>query len=290
MVGYTTTDGKFITAATAQSADVKVELNIPKGTIGLNRNGQPLNSISIIQQPAPADPPAETTIIGRVYDIGPSGAVFQPAVALKFNYGGFVLPDGVSEANLVVATWQNENWVEIDGGTVDPVNDTITVPISHFTIFTVMAHTEAAKFEVSTLKLSPSAVAPAESATVKATVSNTGDLIGTYSVVLKVNGNDTSTEKLSLAGHTSKEVSFTLKQDKAGTYSIDVNGVTATLTVRETQTPAETTPTVKPAPTSSAAPAKPAETTPAPAEIKPVGTETPQAGRYNAGGSRGAAA
>jgi hypothetical protein len=239
----------------------------------LNRSRQPLYSISIVPQAAPAEPPADTSIISLAYDIGPTGATFQPPVNLRFTYNELLLPAGVSEANLAVAFWQNEQWVEIDGGTIDPVNNSITVPVSHFTIFTVMAHTAAAKFEVSPLSLSPAVSNPAESVTVKTTVSNTGDLTGSYDVVLKVNGNASSTEKLNLAGHTSKEVSFTLKPDKEGTYTIDVNGTTAKLTVREA--PAETTQTPMPAPAPAATPAKPAETRPMETALAP--TEKPQA-------------
>ncbi len=273
LAGYITTDGRFIAAATAQSVDSKVEISIPKDTIGLNSNRQPLYSISIREQAVPADPPADTRIIGLVYDIGPSGATFQPPVNLKFTYSESLLPAGVSEDNLVIATWQDETWVELEGGTIDAVNNSITVPVSHFTIFTVMAHTAAAKFEVSSLNLSPAVSNPAESITVKTTVSNTGDLTGSYDVVLKVNGNVTSTEKLNLAGHTSKEVSFTLKLDKAGTYTIDINGTAATLTIREA--PAETTETPTPTPAPTATLTKPAETRPP--ETAPAPTEKPTA-------------
>jgi uncharacterized protein YfaS (alpha-2-macroglobulin family) len=98
--------------------------------------------------------------------------------------------------------------------------------------------------------------------TIKVTVANNGDLSGTYNVVLKVNGAVTETKSVTLAGKSSTDVTFVVSPTTAGTYTIDVNGLTGALTVKAlptttppTTTPPTTTPTLTPTPTSTITPA-----------------------------------
>jgi len=236
-----TSSGKIIEDVVAKSADGIAELIIPKGTIAKNRWGQAFYSISIKEKLSPEDPPADSQIIGLVYDIGPSGATFYPPIALTFTYSESLIPAGVAEGNLVMATWDNGEWVEIEGGMVDTASNTITVPVSHFSVFTVMAHTNPAVFEISALNLSPTTVDISESVTISATVTNTGDLAGSYDVILLINQEVTATKEVHLSGHSSQQVTFTTNQNAAGTYQVSVNGLPNTFVVREmeVQAPAE---------------------------------------------------
>jgi len=92
-------------------------------------------------------------------------------------------------------------------------------------------------------------------------------------VTLLVNDSVTATEEINLAGHTSQEISFTLKPDKAGTYTINIFGITATLVV--TEAPAEQEAEITPVP--AEAESEQPEETPAPAEIQPLPSEEPEA-------------
>ncbi|MCK4274278.1 MAG: hypothetical protein KAW90_05250, partial [Dehalococcoidales bacterium] len=278
IVEYLTSEGRFVSDATAESIDGKVEISIPRNTIGTKKDGKRLYTISIKDTTAPSAPPVDTKFIGTAYDIGPSGAIFNPPINLTFEYDDSRVPAGVNEENLVIATWQDGELVELEGCTIDAVNNTVTVPISHFSIYTIVAHTAAASFEVSELTITPAEISPDESASVSATIANTGDLAGSYEVTLTVNESATATEEVNLAGHASQKLSFTLEPDKVGTYTINVGGMTATLIVSEV--PAETEEEPAPAET----PATPPETesvqpevTPATAEIQPAPSEEPEA-------------
>jgi len=269
---YTIGSGEFIADALAESVDGKVKISIDQGTIGLNKNGQRLYSISIKESTASIAPPADTRIIGMAYEIGPSGATFDPPINLTFEYYDSLVPDGVAEEKLVIATWQDTKWVELEGSTVDPINNTITVPVSHFSTYTIMAHTAATSFKATELSLAPAQINTDESATVSAIIANTGDLAGSYEATLTINDSVAATEEIQLAGHTSQEVSFTLKIDKAGTYTIDIGGMTATLIV--TEAPAEMEEETV-APESPSLPAG-TEAAPKPVEIESLPPEEPE--------------
>jgi ABC-type uncharacterized transport system permease subunit len=71
------------------------------------------------------------------------------------------------------------------------------------------------------------------------TVTNKGNLAGTSTAVLKVDNNIVGTKSLLLAAGESQDAVFTVSKDTAGTYSIDVNGQSGTLTVK---VPAASTP------------------------------------------------
>jgi uncharacterized membrane protein/phage protein U len=236
---YVTQSGKFVVDVTAESADGKVEITVPKNTVGKNSVGQRLSYISIKEQKSPPAPPAGFQIIGLVYDIGPGGSTFEPAIYVQFQYPESSVPAGISEEDLAVATWQDGAWVRLAGSTVDTVNNTITAPINHFSSFTVMAPTAVARLGVTGLKVAPPVSYPGETVTITATVANTGDLSGDCEVVLTINDSVTATEKITLSGHATGEVDFTINPEKIGTYAITVNGMTAMLTVKEETTTVE---------------------------------------------------
>jgi len=228
-----TKTGRFLEDITVESGDGGVGLNIPKDTIGKNRVGQALHSITIKEKAAPSAPPADHQIIGLVYDFGPNGATFDPPISLTFIYDESQIKAGAAEENLVIATWDDGKWVELDDSTVDPDANNITAPVSHFTIFTVIAHTAPATFEISAFDLSPAVVNPDESVTIIATITNTGDLAGSHEVTLMINESVTDAEEVILASHASQQVTFTVKPHNAGSYKVDVNGLSATFIVRE---------------------------------------------------------
>jgi len=270
VVDSTTTDGRFTEDVTAKSIDKMVELYIPKNTVGKNRMGQPLYNVSVKEKASPGAPPADSEIVGLVYDIGPSGATFDPPIDLIFNYDESLVPAGTAEENLVIATWDDGKWVEVAGSTVDVAGKSITVPVSHFSVFTVMAQTSPAAFEVSAIDLTPTIVAAGESVSISATVINTGDLAGSYEVALMVNQITAATKEVNLNGHSSQQVTFTTSQDTVGTYQVSVNGVPGAFIVREVEAkPSEEQPTPSEA-TEEVQPAQPEEAMPVVSEEQPT--------------------
>lgn len=255
VLGSITQAGRFTEDVTAQSENRKVDLIIPKDTIGKNKMGSLLTSISIKMQEEPPVAPSYSKFIGLVYDIGPSGATFDPPIDLTFKYDASLIPQGVAETNLSLATFDSgtSQWVELES-TVDPANDTITAKVSHFSVFTALAHTRPAAFDIANLVIAPKEVKTGEKVTISVRITNTGDLEGSYKATLKMGNEVLASQEISLAGGASREVTFTATEAKAGTYAVDVDGLVGSFRVNATPMPA-TTPAPTPTPTSKPAPA-----------------------------------
>ena len=90
-----------------------------------------------------------------------------------------------------------------------------------------------ADFTIDSLVISPIEVDVGKSVVIGVLVNNTGDLSGNYEVTLKIDNVVIVTKEVTVAGGTSQQVTFTTYADTAGTYSVDVNGLTETFTVEE---------------------------------------------------------
>ena len=173
------------------------------------------------------------------------GATFNPAITLTFTYDPDDIPDSVDEEMMVIAIWvENEDdedtgeWVELENCVVNPVTHTITADISHFTPFTILGpvsevEEEApAAFTISELSVSPAEVDIRDTVTISVLVTNTGDLSGSYDVSLKVNNVVVETKSVTLAGGSSQTVSFTTTQEAAGAYTVTIDSLTGSFTVK----------------------------------------------------------
>ncbi len=134
-----------------------------------------------------------------------------------------ILAGGVSQ-KVIFTTVQHtagDYTVDIDGktGTFTVVTETEELP-------------EPAAFTTSSLTVSPTEVYTGESVTISALVTNTGDLEDTLTAILEINGVSVNTQDVTLAGGASQKVTFTTTQDTAGDYTVDVNGMTGTFTVK----------------------------------------------------------
>ncbi len=271
---------RFIQDYTIQSVDNQVTLEIPEGARGETATGGPLTSISITEVTDPPELPAETNRVALVYELEPDGAQFPDGITLTMKYD----PSALVGGTLVIAYWDGSAWFDLEGPfEIDPVAHTISTTIYHFTPFTVIENISPAAFVASDLTISPEEVAIGEEASIVFTLTNTGDLSGTYEVVLKVNGVETDTVTARIDGHESYEVTFALSRDAAGTYTISINGLVGTLTVRAlptTPTPTPTlTPTPTPTPTPTLTPTPTPTLTPTPTPtLTPTPTPTPTLG------------
>jgi len=99
--------------------------------------------------------------------------------------------------------------------------------------FTTLGKAPAAIFTTRDLSISPTEVNIGETVTISVTVANTGTASGSYEVALKLNGVTEATKKVTVAAAKSESVSFTVSKDKAGTYSVDIDGLTGSFTVKE---------------------------------------------------------
>jgi hypothetical protein len=95
----------------------------------------------------------------------------------------------------------------------------------------------AAAFATSKLSISPSEVYIGETVAITVLVTNTGDGAGSYKVTLKINGVVEATEDITLNAGASGEVTFTTAKNVAGSYSVGVDGLSGSFTVKEKASP-----------------------------------------------------
>jgi len=247
--------GVFEDSVTAFSDDGFCTLTIPEGTVGLTEELEPLEEITILREADPPDPPEEADIV-LAYDLGPDGATFYPPVTLTFSYAPADIPEGKDV--LVVADYNEATglWDFLEG-VVDPATNTITVSISGFTTFAIIARAAPpppapAAFSVTNLSVKPLEVEPKVVVTISLSVANTGGMAGSYKVTLKINGVVEATQEVTVGAGDSETVTFTTSKDVAGSYSVDVNGLSGSFAVKEKLVPAPpppappTAPPVKP--------------------------------------------
>jgi len=252
ILDYIDEDGVFTDDITAESEDSKCLITIDEGTTGLDEDGDPLSELNVVEveelPSAPPDFPAE--VIGSAYDIGPDGATFDPPIALAMEYNENLIPDGVAEENLTIATWDDaaDEWINLDG-TVDTVDNTITAEISHLTDFAILAYTRPADCTGSNLVITPTEVGIGEEVTINLLITNSGDLTGSYEAVLKIDDVEVETEEVTLSGGDNVAVSFSISLDAEGVYTVAVGGLSGTVEVRtpeveadEIETPEDETP------------------------------------------------
>ena len=238
-------DGEIQETIEATSEDGNLTLTIEEGTIALDEEGDPLESLEVAVDESPPDPPEDAHVIGLAYDFGPAGATFDPPITLEYTYDPDDLPEGVDPEDLVIAYWDGDEWVELDSE-VDIENNTITIiaDVEHFTTFAVIAMPPLpppvlapAAFASSSLTISPREVDVDETVTISILVANTGEEEGSYTITLKINGVAEQTREITLAGGASETVIFATAKDEAGTYSVAVDGLTGSFTVREVAVP-----------------------------------------------------
>lgn len=179
---------------------------------------------------SPAEPKVgeEVTVTATVTNEGEDEATYQAIMKLDgspVDYEDVTLGAGASTTVTFKVT-KDEGSYNIDIG-----GETTTLTV---------AGLAPATFSVTGLTVSPSEIETGDSATVTATVENTGDLSGTYTAELKVNGATEDTKDVTVGVGESETVTFTVSKEEEGTYSIDVGGKTGTLTVTAPPKPTQT--------------------------------------------------
>jgi len=157
-----------------------------------------------------------------------------------------VLNHLVSLPDLTPGTTQHFRVMSMDKAGNKAVSDEHT--------FSTLGKAPAAAFTSTKLFISPSEVNIGGSVTISVEVTNTGKEAGNYTVTLKIDGVVEATKDVILNAGASKEVTFTTAKDVAGSYSVDVNGLSGSFTVKEKPAPPSPTPTPIPTPTPTPTP------------------------------------
>ena len=90
---------------------------------------------------------------------------------------------------------------------------------------------KGAEFEVSGLTITPDEAGVDQDVSIKVTVENVGEKEGSKEVTLKVDGKKVDSEGVTVAAGAERTVTFTHSEAEAGTYDIEVGGLSGTLTV-----------------------------------------------------------
>jgi len=233
----TNSDGKIQETIVATSEDSMLTMTIPEGTIALDIEGERLETLEAAVDESPPDPPEDAHIIGLAYDFGPDGATFDPPLTLTYTYDPEALPD-VADLFLAYYDEATSGWVELPC-TVDPVTHTITASVAHFTTFAIIGWVPPvpppppvpAAFSVTNLSVTPLEVEPGETVTIIVLVANTGGEAGSYQVNLVINDLVEATKEVTVRAGLSKEVTFSVTREEAGSYTVTVDGQSGSFTV-----------------------------------------------------------
>ncbi len=201
----------------------------------------------------PAAAPSGSFVVGSVYEFTPEGAIFIPAVPMTIYFDPETLPENADLNSLKVAVYNSEKktW-EILTGNVNKAENSVTVEIEHFSLYTLTGKKAAppqttqpalvpAKFSISGISVNPVMVLQGEAVTVSTRVSNTGEIDGEYEVLLKINNIVESSRTVMVKAGGSETVTFTVSRELPGDYEVEINGNEAVFTVYEAP-PATTTP------------------------------------------------
>ena len=95
----------------------------------------------------------------------------------------------------------------------------------------------APMLRLSNLSIVPAVAKINETINISVNATNVGDLPGTFTVTLKLNGVLVNSKTVSLKGGESTVVTFQVISDKAGTFDVEVNGLKGIFTVKQAQLP-----------------------------------------------------
>lgn len=128
------------------SADSRIGLSLDKGTTVLDQDGEPLHIIHAVIGLSPPSPPEDAYIVSSVYDLGPQGATFDPQIRLTLSYDPEKLPEGVRDADLYVAYYNNTEWCNVGYRKVDTKPYSVTTHLYDFnsTTFAILGPKELA--------------------------------------------------------------------------------------------------------------------------------------------------
>ncbi len=184
-------------------------------------------------------PPSGMEMIGPAYNLTgyisdsvPCSIILDEPAKLTLSYDPDWLPKNTS--SILITYYEPEHgWTELEPAYsgVAQVNK-VTVLINQTSIFAILAKIvplpppAPAKFKLSELAINPVQTEVGEPVTISAIVQNTGELEGSYTLTLKINGEIEQSKETTLAAGESRQVSFTVIKDDPGTYAVTVEGLT----------------------------------------------------------------
>lgn len=220
------------------SGDGEINICIPKNTFCLDKDGNRLREL-VIKVEGQAPPlPEDYLILSKAYDLSPDGATFNPYLRLTLAYEEGDIPEGIEEEALYIA-YYSHGWIPLDS-VVDAQGDKVFTELTHLTPFAIMAKLSplpSAEFAMSNLTISPTEVKVGEELTITVEVTNIGGREGSHLLSLWINGVSEETKEVILAPKAVKTIVFTVTRDEPGSYSVEVDGLIGSFTVKEKPVP-----------------------------------------------------
>jgi hypothetical protein len=171
---------------------------------------------------------------------------FQAAVGtITVIYDLTVPADAAVGSYTIAGTITGEGWSVAVGGETE-IEVTTVPPPPEGAELEFSGSLARTAFATSNLCISPGEVYIGETVTISVLITNTGDGAGSYTVTLKINGVAEATKDISLVRGVSQEVTFTTTKDVAGSYSVEVNGLQDSFTVKEKPAPPPPTSAIVP--------------------------------------------
>jgi hypothetical protein len=87
------------------------------------------------------------------------------------------------------------------------------------------------EFTISGLVISPAEANTGQTITISATINETANISGIYEGTLKINDVVEETKSVTVGPNASKQITFTILKNVAGTYSVDLDGLEGSFTV-----------------------------------------------------------
>ncbi|MFC2036137.1 hypothetical protein ACFLUJ_08490, partial [Chloroflexota bacterium] len=234
--------GVFTDNVTVESETGNGDILIEEDNIGQTEEGESISEIWLIEiDKEPSMSSDNVATVGAHYDAGPHGTTFDQPITITLNYDPIDLPAGASEANMVIVTWDEGagEWVELEGSTVDTLNNTISAPTTDLSRYTIQVYIPPPPssapappiFSVSNLTVQPVEVQPEEVVTITVLVANQGGTMGSYTVVLEIDGQKETEKIVTVTASSSKLVTFSVSREEPGSYSVVVDGLSGSFTV-----------------------------------------------------------
>ncbi len=250
--------GEFLISCIATDPDNKHRLEFTRGTKVTCANGKVPRRIEMRLCEDSPPPPDGMEMIGPAYNLTgyisdsvTCSLIFDKPVEFTLSYEPDWLPENTS---LIVLTYYEaeHGWTELEPAYSGVAQgDKVTVLINRASIFAILAKImpspslTPAEFELSELTINPAQAEAGEPITISALIQNAGELEGSYTLTLKINGVIEQSQEITLAAGESKQVSFTVIKAKSGTYAIAIDVLTGEFIVL-TMTPPPLAPASSP--------------------------------------------
>ncbi|WP_224448758.1 PGF-pre-PGF domain-containing protein [Haloprofundus salilacus] len=161
----------------------------------------------------------------RFFEVNAHGLSDDDIDNVKFNFrlDSSELPDGISPDDVRLLRFHNGEWQTLE--TTHRGGDNYRAKSPGFTVYAI-GYEEPGQpaFALSNPSLADSTVTVGQTTDVSASVENTGDATGTYTVELTANGEVIQTQDVTVPAGESKDVSFSVAFDEAGEYDLGING------------------------------------------------------------------